>query len=128
MTGQAAALVDRGRRALDACDWAAASDAFEQARASEESAEVLDGLGEARYWQGAYAESAALRERAYALYRRRGHMVEAPNAWLKDRRGLRRFARRGLAAAQAELSLASAVTNLIKIATNGITPARLRAG
>jgi transposase len=63
-----------------------------------------------------------------ALYRRRGHMVEAPNAWLKDRRGLRRFARRGLAAVQAELSLASAVTNLIKIATNGITPARLRAG
>jgi hypothetical protein len=37
-------------------------------------------------------------------------MVEAPNAWLKDRRGLRRFARRGLAAVQAELSLASAVT------------------
>ncbi|HEX6256413.1 MAG TPA: LuxR C-terminal-related transcriptional regulator [Euzebyales bacterium] len=77
MTGQAAALVDRGRRALDACNWTAASDAFEQARASEESAEVLDGLGEARYWQGAYAESAALRERAYALYRRRGDRPDA---------------------------------------------------
>jgi hypothetical protein len=61
-----------------------------------------------------------------ALYRRRGHMVEAPNAWLKDRRALRRFSRRGLAAAQAELSFASAVTNLLKIATNGVTTAQLQ--
>jgi transposase len=61
-----------------------------------------------------------------ALYRRRGHMVEAPNAWLKDRRGLRRFARRGLGAAQAELAFASAVTNLLKIATNGVTTAQLQ--
>lgn len=30
-----------------------------------------------------------------ALCRRRGNMVEAPIAWLKDRRGLRRFSRRG---------------------------------
>jgi transposase len=63
-----------------------------------------------------------------ALYRRRGHMVEAPNAWLKDRRGLRRFARRGQPAAQAELSFASAVTNLLKIATNGVTTAQLQTG
>lgn len=61
-----------------------------------------------------------------ALYRRRGHMVEAPNAWLKDRRGLRRFSRRGLTAVQAELSFASAVTNLLKIATNGVTTAQLQ--
>jgi hypothetical protein len=61
-----------------------------------------------------------------ALYRRRGHMVEAPNAWLKDRRGLRRFPRRGLGAAQAELAFASVVTNLLKIATNGVTIAQLQ--
>ncbi|PZF79094.1 transposase, partial [Jiangella anatolica] len=61
----------------------------------------------------------------HALYTRRAPMVEAPNAWLKDRRGLRRFARRGLHAAQAELSLAAAVTNLLKIATSGITTAQI---
>jgi transposase len=62
----------------------------------------------------------------HALYRRRAPMVEAPNAWLKDGRGLRRFARRGLTAVQAELSFASAVTNLLKIATKGVTAAQLQ--
>jgi transposase len=62
----------------------------------------------------------------HALYKRRAPMIEAPNAWLKDGRGLRRFARRGLSAAQAELSLACAVTNLLKLTTNGITAARLQ--
>lgn len=62
----------------------------------------------------------------HALYARRAPMVEAPNGWLKDRRGLRRgFARRGIDAVQAELSLAAAVTNLLKIATNGITTTQL---
>ena len=64
----------------------------------------------------------------HALYKRRSAMVEPPNAWLKDRRGLRRFARRGLAAAQAELSLACAVTNLLKLRTKGITAAKLQTG
>ena len=50
-----------------------------------------------------------------ALYNKRAHTIEAPHAWLKDGRGLRRFARRGLNAAQAELSLASATTNLLTI-------------
>lgn len=50
-----------------------------------------------------------------ALYNKRAHTIEAPHAWLKDGRGLRRFARRGLSAAQAELSLASATTNLLTI-------------
>jgi hypothetical protein len=61
----------------------------------------------------------------HALYKRRAPIVEPPNAWLKDRRGLRRFARRGLAAAHAELSFASAVTNLLKISTTGITATQL---
>jgi transposase len=61
-----------------------------------------------------------------SLYKRRAPIVEPPNAWLKDRRGLRHgFSRRGLPAAHAELSFASAVTNLLKIATTGITAAQL---
>jgi len=64
----------------------------------------------------------------HSLYKRRAPTVEGPNAWLKDRRGLRRFARRGLAAAQAELSFACAVTNLLKLATKGVTATRLQTG
>jgi len=64
----------------------------------------------------------------HALYQRRSPIVEPPNGWLKDRRGLRRFARRGLTAAQAELSLASAVTNLLKLHTKGITTHQLQTG
>jgi transposase len=64
-------------------------------------------------------------EEGLSLYRRRGAMVEAPNAWLKDRRGLLRFARRGLVAAQAELAFAAAVTNLLKLRTKGITATQL---
>jgi len=61
------------------------------------------------------------------LYRQRSHLVEAPNAWLKDRRGLRQFSRRGQQAAQSELDFASAVTNLLKIRTHGVTAAQLAA-
>ncbi|HEX5877126.1 MAG TPA: transposase [Actinomycetota bacterium] len=61
-----------------------------------------------------------------ALYKRRAPLVEAPNAWLKDGRGLRRFSRRGLTAAQAELSFACAVTNLCRLAAKGITTTTLR--
>jgi transposase len=48
-------------------------------------------------------------------YRRRGGIVEPVNGHLKDRRRLRRFARRGLAAAAAELTFAAAVTNLLRL-------------
>ncbi|WP_174551365.1 transposase, partial [Rhodococcoides kyotonense] len=44
--------------------------------------------------------------------------VEPVNAHLKDRRGLRRFARRGLAAVNAELKLAAATTNLLRLFTS----------
>jgi len=64
----------------------------------------------------------------HTLYKRRAPMSEAPNAWLKDRRGLRRFARRGLTAVQAELSFACAVTNLLKIAIKGVTATQLQTG
>jgi hypothetical protein len=52
-----------------------------------------------------------------ATYRRRGATVEPLNAHLKDRRGLRRFSRRGQTAAAAELSFAAAITNLLRLHT-----------
>jgi transposase len=51
------------------------------------------------------------------LYRKRAATVEPVNAHLKDRRGQRRFARRGLPAVTAEAHLAAAVTNLLRLAT-----------
>lgn len=64
-------------------------------------------------------------EEGIGHYRSRAPMIESVNAWLKDRRGLRRFACRGLEAVNAELCLAAAVTNLLKIRTAGLclTPA-----
>lgn len=84
---------------------------------------------------GQAADNASAREQmnhrlrtseGHALYKRRSPIVEPPNGWLKDRRGLRQFARRGLTAVQAELSLACAVTNLLKLRTNGITTHQLQ--
>jgi transposase len=49
------------------------------------------------------------------IYRRRAVTVEPVNGMLKDRIGLRRFARRGRQAGLAELNLASAVHNLLKL-------------
>lgn len=51
------------------------------------------------------------------LYRKRAATVEPVNAHLKDRRGLRRFSRHGLTAANAEAHLAATVTNLLRLAT-----------
>ena len=74
------------------------------------------------------AEVAAMRTRlatdtGRAAYTRRGALIEPINAHLKDRRGLRTFSRRGLAAAKAELHLAAAVTNLLRLFTTGPQPA-----
>ena len=52
---------------------------------------------------------------AAKAYKRRGATVEPVNAHLKDGVGLRRFSRRGLAAATSELNLAAAVVNLRKL-------------
>lgn len=51
------------------------------------------------------------------LYRRRAVTVEPVNGHLKDRRGLRRFATRGLESANAELLMAALTTNLMKLFT-----------
>lgn len=56
-------------------------------------------------------------------YRRRGAVVEPVNGHLKDRRGLRRFARRGLTAVRSELAFAAAVTNLMKLFTTSTATA-----
>ncbi len=60
-------------------------------------------------------------EEGHTLYKRRSPTVEAANSWLKDRRGLRRFNRRGLTAAHSELRFAAAVTNLLRIRTLATT-------
>lgn len=53
-----------------------------------------------------------------AAYKRRGATSEPVNAHLKDQIGLRRFSRRGLSAVIAELNLAAAVVNLLKLHKN----------
>lgn len=58
-----------------------------------------------------------------ASYRRRGATVEPVNGHLKDRRGLRRFVRRGLTAVTSELHFAAAVTNLMKLYNHSLAPA-----
>jgi transposase len=50
-----------------------------------------------------------------ALYKKRGATVEPVNGHVKDRRGLRRFARRGHTAALAEARLAALTTNLLRL-------------
>jgi transposase len=57
----------------------------------------------------------------HQLYKRRSPLIEAPHGWIKDRRGLRQFSRRGLTAARSEFRLAAAVTNLLRLRTLGIT-------
>lgn len=68
-------------------------------------------------------------DHGHALYSRRSHLVEAPNGWLKDRRGLRNgFSRRGQPAARSELRFAAAVTNLLRLHAHGITATALATG
>lgn len=62
-------------------------------------------------------------EEGQAIYRRRSVTVEPVNGHLKDRIGLRRFSRRGLSAAKAELKFAAACANLLKIHRTGWSPA-----
>jgi transposase len=55
---------------------------------------------------------------AQALYKKRGATVEPVNGHLKQPRGLRRFSRRRLPAAKAELALAALTTNLMRLFTS----------
>lgn len=49
------------------------------------------------------------------LYKRRGATIEPINGHIKDRRGLRRFSRRSLAAVVSELNLSAMATNMAKL-------------
>jgi transposase len=60
-------------------------------------------------------------DEARARYRRRSATVETMNAHLKDRRGLRRFARRGLDAVRSELHFTAGVTNMLRLRTHRAT-------
>jgi transposase len=56
------------------------------------------------------------------LYKKRGATVEPVNSHLKETRGLRRFIRRGLTAAKAELTFAALTTNLLRLHTHQTQP------
>ena len=70
-------LIAVGQQALGAGDWAAARAAFEQALAPAETAEALDGLGQALWWQNEPGKAIELRQRAYAEFVRRGESSPA---------------------------------------------------
>ena len=70
-------LVTLGREALGAADWQRARGFFDQAADFGESAEILDGLGEALQFAGEHARAIELKERAFAEYERRGLRAEA---------------------------------------------------
>jgi DNA-binding CsgD family transcriptional regulator len=73
----ASELLRFGREALASADWAQARAYFEQAAEFGESAEILDGLGEAVQFEGDHARAIELKERAFAEYERLGERIEA---------------------------------------------------
>jgi DNA-binding NarL/FixJ family response regulator len=70
-------LIGDGQRALAAGNWPAARTAFEEALAEDETAEGLDGLGQALWWQNEPGAAIELRQRAYAEFVRRGDSARA---------------------------------------------------
>lgn len=71
MQADAEALLARAQQAIEAGEWSAAKAAFEAVLESEESGEVLFGLGVALWWLGETEDSLRHWERAYAAFRRR---------------------------------------------------------
>ena len=70
-------LVRLGHEALATADWERARAFFEQAAEIGETAEILDGLGEALQFGGELAQAIELKERAFAEYERRDLRAEA---------------------------------------------------
>ena len=66
-----------GREALAVADWERARAFFEQAAEFGETAEILDGLGEALQFGGEHARAIEVKERAFAECERRGLRAEA---------------------------------------------------
>jgi class 3 adenylate cyclase len=77
-------LVVLGQTALESGDWSAARKAFEEALAQNESAEALDGLGQALWWMNDLAPAIELRERAFGQFAERSEIraAIAVAAWL----------------------------------------------
>jgi DNA-binding CsgD family transcriptional regulator len=76
-----------GRTALAEARWADARACFEAARGAEsDSADALDGLCEACWWQGEWYEAREIRERAFARHRANGARASAARAaiWLAN--------------------------------------------
>jgi DNA-binding NarL/FixJ family response regulator len=63
--------------ALASGDWEAARAAFESALRTDESPEVLDGLGRALWWLRESEQAVVHRERAYSGFRRDGQLARA---------------------------------------------------
>jgi ATP/maltotriose-dependent transcriptional regulator MalT len=74
MTGDPVAA---GLAALSCGDWTQARAHFEGALRTEETADALEGLGEALYWLDEIGPSLEHRTRAYALYREQGNVCRA---------------------------------------------------
>ena len=79
-----------GYEALASGDWQGARDAFEEAVASADTPEALDGLGRALWWLREEREAVVNRERAYAGFRRDGELARAARIalWLSREYGL----------------------------------------
>ena len=65
------------------------------------------------------SEVAAFRKKmesaeSQAIYRRRGEVAEFPNAWIKEKLGLRKFRVRGLVKAESELLWACLTYNIMQ--------------
>jgi len=82
--------IARGHEALASGNWRDAREAFEEAVASTESPEALDGLGRALWWLREEREAVVQRERAYAGFRRDGELARAARIalWLSREYGL----------------------------------------
>ena len=74
---QAADPIESGLSALADGRWTVARATFEAALAVRETPEALDGLGEALWWLGNPRRGIALRERAFAGFRRSGSDLRA---------------------------------------------------
>jgi ATP/maltotriose-dependent transcriptional regulator MalT len=82
MPNAAGAFLQTATEALEAGDWLAARDSFQAALETSESAEALNGLGEALWWLGETHDSVGYRERAFAAFRRRRDPVQAASVAL----------------------------------------------
>ena len=84
MPGTSAHALEAGWSELRAGRWAPARELFEQAVASDETPEALEGLSWAAWWLDDADAVFAARERAYRLYRARGDRGSAARmaTWL----------------------------------------------